>query len=157
MGALRAAELHCFGMIGVGAIFSAYRNGLLVGDDEVALIHADERLRWAPLTVPMVEVRATLNAACRAGILTPATARRIRSLVHQIHFEDRDWPMMERACLEEGLIEPSVFRSLQKMHVPLKRHDALACLALAVAAEAPGERPQPPPLTCFIRALSVQR
>src|SRR4051794_1463402 len=29
MGALRAAELHPFGMIGVGRIFEAYRDGVL--------------------------------------------------------------------------------------------------------------------------------
>src|SRR5512132_542369 len=37
MGALRAAELHAFGMIGIGAIFEAYRDGELEDDDEVAV------------------------------------------------------------------------------------------------------------------------
>lgn len=156
MGALRAAELQCFGMIGVGAIFRAYRNGLLVGDDEVALIHADERLRWTPLTVPMVEVRATLIAACRARIVSPAMARRIRSLVHQIHFQDRDWPMMERVCLAEQLIDEGTFRRLQSLHVELKRDDARACLAAALGPQAPVRAPVAPPETCFIRALSAQ-
>src|SRR5262245_60226636 len=41
MGALRAAELHPFGMEGVGAVFEAYRDGALVADDEVAVAHAD--------------------------------------------------------------------------------------------------------------------
>src|SRR5262249_15624446 len=40
MGALRAAELCSLGMIGVGRIFEAYRDGLLDADDEVALLHA---------------------------------------------------------------------------------------------------------------------
>ena len=39
MGALRAAELHTFGMQGVGRIFEAYRDGLLEDDDEVAVVH----------------------------------------------------------------------------------------------------------------------
>ena len=39
MGALRAAELHPFGMRGVGRIFEAYRDGLLEDDDEVAVLH----------------------------------------------------------------------------------------------------------------------
>ena len=156
MGALRAAELHRFGMIGVGVIFRAYRNGLLVGDDEVALIHTDERLRWAPLTVPMVEVRATLIAACRARIVTPAMARRIRSLVHQIHFQDRDWPMIEGACLAEGLVHEATFRRLQQLHVELKRGDARACLAAALTMDVPVRRPTAPPDTCFIRALAAQ-
>src|SRR5215470_18896878 len=39
MGALRAAELHPFGMQGVGSIFEAYRSGELEDDDEVAVLH----------------------------------------------------------------------------------------------------------------------
>src|SRR5262249_44516336 len=39
MGALRAAELASFGMEGVGAIFAAYRDGVLEDDDEVAVAH----------------------------------------------------------------------------------------------------------------------
>ena len=39
MGALRAAELHEFGMIGVGHIFNAYATGRIEGDDDVALVH----------------------------------------------------------------------------------------------------------------------
>src|SRR5579859_4749374 len=35
MGALRAAELHPFGMQGVGRIFEAFRDGMLEDDDEV--------------------------------------------------------------------------------------------------------------------------
>src|SRR5262245_23975176 len=35
MGALRAAELHTFGMIGVGEVFEAFRDGHLEDDDEV--------------------------------------------------------------------------------------------------------------------------
>src|SRR3954453_22610245 len=33
MGALRAAELHAFGMQGVGQVFAAYRDGALPGWD----------------------------------------------------------------------------------------------------------------------------
>src|SRR5690349_19745459 len=39
MGALRAAEMEDFGMIGIGSIFRDYRDGRLVDDDEVAVIH----------------------------------------------------------------------------------------------------------------------
>ena len=36
IGALRAAELHPFGMVGIGRIFEAYCDGTLTDDDEVA-------------------------------------------------------------------------------------------------------------------------
>src|SRR5688572_11448701 len=39
MGALRAAELAQFGMIGVGLIYRGYARGALVADDEVAVAH----------------------------------------------------------------------------------------------------------------------
>src|ERR1043165_6997930 len=44
MGALRAAELHSLGVVGHGTIFEWYRDGVITGDDEVALQHADEEL-----------------------------------------------------------------------------------------------------------------
>lgn len=157
MGALRAAELERFGMVGVGAIFRAYRDGRLVGDDEVALIHATERLDWAPLSVPMVEFRATLAAACRARLIAPASARRMRSLVRSIYFQERDWPVIASACRTAGFADVDLMCRLQAMHVPLKRHDALACLAAALAPAA--ERPAcpSPPSTCFIDDLLRER
>ena len=40
IGALRAAELDTMGMVGVGSVYAAYRDGLLEDDDEVAVAHA---------------------------------------------------------------------------------------------------------------------
>jgi hypothetical protein len=156
MGALRAAELHRHGMTGVGTIFEAYRDGRLCGDDEVALVHAPERLRWTPLTVPMVEVRATLWRACRAGLIAPEQARCIRSATHDIHYEDRDWPTMERHCVDAALIDRGRFARLASMHVELKRADALRCLD-AAATETRPRACRTPPLTCFTRELARQR
>lgn len=157
MGAMRAAELAPFGMTGVGTIFAAYRHGRLTGDDEVALIHATERLNWAPLTVPMVEVRATLARACRARLLNPPLARRIRDVVHDLHFDSRDWPAMERICVDAGLLGAEHFRQLASAHVPLKRIDALQCLAEALRTPEDSRRPVEPPRTYFIRELARQR
>lgn len=151
MGALRAAELCEFGMIGVGSIFRAYAKNRLCGDDEVALIHATERLGWAPLTVPMVEFRATLVQACRSGLLDITAARRLRSVVRAIHFSDRDWPVIAGAA--EKLADPNTLAMLEKMHVPLKRQDALACLAEALKPRSAQKRLPDPPLTCFMQEL----
>src|SRR4051812_32650349 len=49
MGALRAAELHPFGMVGVGTIFEWYRDGMVSGDDEVAIRHGPAELGYLPL------------------------------------------------------------------------------------------------------------
>jgi hypothetical protein len=157
MGALRAAELHRFGMIGIGAAFRAYRDARLHGDDEVALLHAGAELDWAPLSVPMIEMRATLAAACRARRLTAATARRVRDCVRDIHFSERDWPTMARACARAGLVGETDFARIEALHVPVKQQDARACLEAAAAAGPATGRAAPPPETCFIRRLAEER
>jgi hypothetical protein len=61
MGALRAAEMEPFGMTGVGRVFSWYRDGILDGDDEVAILHAPAEMGYRRITVALVEVRAALE------------------------------------------------------------------------------------------------
>ena len=63
MGALRAAELHGFGMVGHGRIFEWYRDGVIDADDEVALIYGPEEVGYPSLSKPLVNIRATLAAA----------------------------------------------------------------------------------------------
>ena len=77
MGALRAAELHVFGMIGVGAVFESYRDGVLTDDDEVAVRLGPVETGYRPLSDAMVNIRATLHAAEAAGVLT--SGARLRS------------------------------------------------------------------------------
>lgn len=156
MGALRAAELAPFGMTGVGAIFRAFRDGRLTGDDEVALIHASEEFGWAPLSVPMVEVRATLARACRNRLLDCARARKIRSVAHQIHFADRDWPAIERACAMAGIDASADMGGLRQAQVALKRTDALLCLEVSLTAPRTLATPRVP-RTRFIRELAQWR
>lgn len=69
MGALRAAELHSFGMRGVGRIFSDYAGGAIERDDEVAVEHGPAELGYAATTIPLVNIRYTLERAVGAGVL----------------------------------------------------------------------------------------
>lgn len=152
MGALRAAELDGQGMEGVGVIYHAYRTGLLTGDDEVALIHGPERLGWAPASVPMVEVRATLVRAVRVRLLATDDARRLRSIAQDLHYVDRDWPLLEKTWIANGLTTPDLARKLAELHVPLKEQDAEACVAAALERGAP-LAPFDVPQTSFLRNL----
>ena len=63
MGALRAAELHTFGMEGRGQIFQAYRDGVYEDDDEVAVAHAAAEHHYRPLSDAMVNIRIGLAEA----------------------------------------------------------------------------------------------
>lgn len=152
MGALRAAELDGHGMVGVGTIYSAYRQGLLTGDDEVALVHAPESLGWEPLSVPMIEVRATLALALRRRLLGLAEARRLRCLAHDIHFVDRDWPLLCAVWLSAG-VDESVVRWLARHHVQLKRADAMACIDMVMSGSLKGGPVSPVPRTIFLQRL----
>src|SRR5438270_12966108 len=80
IGALRAAELDAFGMHGIGRIYEAYRDGILEDDDEVAVLHGPEELGYSCLTEAMVNIRATLDAAVRNGVLTTDVAERLTAI-----------------------------------------------------------------------------
>ena len=69
MGALRAAELAPYGMIGCGTVFQWYVQGRIAGDDEVALLHAPATQGYRGVSEALVNMRDTLEQACQAGIL----------------------------------------------------------------------------------------
>jgi hypothetical protein len=70
MGALRAAELADFGMVGVGQVFRAFRSGRIVGDDEVALLHSDAENDYRPLGWALVDLRSAVSDAHGSGVLS---------------------------------------------------------------------------------------
>ncbi len=92
MGALRAAELSDFGMIGVGQIFSDYLSGRLTDDDEVAIAHLDERRHFAAVSEAMVNIRATLKAAVREKIIRRTTAAALCAEGKKTFFPERTFP-----------------------------------------------------------------
>ena len=92
LGALRAAELSAFGMEGVGEVHARYAGGEIdgiVGDDEVALLHAPAEHGYRPLTVALVELRHALDALAAAGRVPPADGRRLIAAVKALCFLDR--------------------------------------------------------------------
>ncbi len=101
MGALRAAELHDFGMIGVGAIFEAYLQGEIADDDEVAVLHGPAELEFMALSEPMVSVRATAKRAISAQVLTPDAAALLTETAKSLHYKTRTWDEISARLLHE--------------------------------------------------------
>lgn len=89
MGALRAAECDDYGMIGVGGIYEALVSGEIEDDDEVALTHADAEAGYRPLSDAMVTIRATLQAASEAGLVSSEEAAALIALQKARYFPDR--------------------------------------------------------------------
>jgi hypothetical protein len=141
MGALRAAELHPFGMRGVGRIFEAFRDGSWLDDDEVALLHGPAEAGYPALSLPMANVRFTLEAAQANGVIDAEGASRVVAAAKAIFYARRDWTAILRAAQTDV-----ASGSLQRLrdwlpggYVDAKRADALAMLAEIgrFAAEAP--------------------
>lgn len=154
MGALRAAELVPLGMLGVGHVFTAYRHGRLVADDEVAVLHAPAELGWRPVTEAMVDIRATLAAAARAGVIPVDTARMLRQSALADNFRDRSWQRLLDLPELAAADRQALLRWLPSGRVALKQADAQAAIAVAHAlASTPAPRLPPPPETPFLTRL----
>lgn len=152
MGALRAAELAPFGMVGCGAIYRGFASGRLTADDEVAVIHAPPALGSRPLSLAQVDVRATLRQAVRRRLLPAGAARHLRAVSAAMHFRDRDWA----ALFVAAETPPQLAAAIRSVAVDLKRQDAREALALAarLAPDRPVSRPSPP-LTPALRRLAA--
>ncbi|MEO1493050.1 MAG: TfuA-like protein [Pseudomonadota bacterium] len=128
-GALRAAELSSFGMIGIGAVFDAYASGNLVRDDAVALVHAPAEMGYAPLSEPFVNLRWTLEAARSDEIISNPVAARVLERCAALHYPDRS---LDRLVAECRAIDPATAERLVAWlpdgRVNIKTRDAVACL-----------------------------
>jgi hypothetical protein len=102
MGALRAAELDRFGMEGVGGIYAYYRDGWLTADADVALLHADAAEGYRPLSWPLVNVRATVQALQRQDALAADDAEAVLSAAGKLHFRERTEGALARALRSDG-------------------------------------------------------
>jgi hypothetical protein len=147
MGALRAAELHARGMVGVGRIFRWYRDGELIDDAEVALLHGDAEHGFRPLTVPQVNVRWAAEQAVRSRILRRGEARTLVESSARIFYQRRTWPLVLAA------LSPRARARWQRWEVPdLKADDARETIrAAAAAAIALPVHPRQPTASSLVR------
>jgi hypothetical protein len=89
VGALRAAELACYGMTGIGQVYEMYRSGEICDDDEVAMTFDAESL--SPLCEPMVNIRVALAAAVTRGVVGEGTAATAARIAKELYFPDRSY------------------------------------------------------------------
>jgi len=132
MGALRAAELADFGMVGVGRIFEDFRSGALQDDDEVALVHGDASSGYRPGSEAMVNLRASLEAARSRELLSEASFHRLVAAAKSCFYPDRSFPHLLKTVKEHlsesELDSLTLFLSSKNGRVDLKRGDALLLL-----------------------------
>lgn len=133
MGALRAAECHVFGMTGVGRIFEWYRDGVIEGDDEVAVVHGPEETGYLVTSLPMVDVRATLDNAFKFDIINNQQRALLLEIAKGTYYKGRTWQLVLDTA-NDVLNSESLYRNLRgwliKNKVNQKRKDALEMLSL---------------------------
>jgi hypothetical protein len=149
MGALRAAELEPFGMIGFGAIFQAYRDGVYTDDDEVALLHGPAEYGYPPRSEAMVNIRATVAGAVDGGVIGHEAADRLIGCAKGVFYQERT--LAGAIALAWGIGSETATRFQQFLdrggYVDQKREDARALLKHLAHLDAASTwpRPQGPP------------
>jgi hypothetical protein len=132
MGALRAVETEGFGTVGVGRIFEWYRDGVIDGDDEVALFHGDEAANFQPMSLPLVNIRATVARAVEEGELDGPTGSVLIDVARALYYPERNVASIAAGLTDHGCSQSTVARVtslLTDKMLDLKREDARLLLA----------------------------
>lgn len=90
MGALRAADLADFGMIGSGQIFNWYYEGVTFDESEVSAVYTEgPNQTYRSHTVPLCNVRGALLKAMEERMISPDEAEKIFDAARAIHWTER--------------------------------------------------------------------
>jgi len=129
MGALRAAELDTLGMEGVGLIYSLYRDGTLVSDDEVALVFDPES--WCPLSDPLINIRCTLRLAEEKGIITKDERQLLLHTAIDLFYPERTFDRLAGTVSQDR--RGAFVAFTERSAVDQKRRDAIEALERVAA------------------------
>ena len=141
MGALRAAELHTFGMQGIGEIFEQFRRGDLEDDDEVAVSHGPRESGYRLLSEAMVNIRAGLQLARARGTISATTFEALLASAKRRHYDERSWRMLRSDGEALGLPENELDALLALVadeRPNLKRDDAAKLLRFVAKSREQG-------------------
>ena len=92
LGALRAAELASYGMIGRGKIYEWYKENEITRDPDVAVAHGPEEEDYKSYTVPIVNIKATLEFSDKK--IKSQDIEGTLDLSREIFFEHRTMPSL---------------------------------------------------------------
>jgi hypothetical protein len=89
IGALRAAELHPFGMVGIGLIYRWFRRYPFAPDDAVAVVHGPAEVASPAETLSLIDLLMTIKAAHRAGAIHGKQHAALARAARNLNFRDR--------------------------------------------------------------------
>lgn len=139
MGALRAAELYSYGMVGVGKIFGQYKRGELEREDEVTVIHAHRALGYTALTEALVNIRYNLGQALSENVIDQRFHDVFLSQAKNVYYKNRDYGLIGEICTKDDAITrfelERFFCWLEKNRINQKYTDALALIHQVVSSK----------------------
>ena len=139
MGALRAAELDGFGMVGVGRVYEAYRSGTFEpyiaepfeDDDEVAVVHGPAETGHVAISEAMVNLRATFAHAAEQSVIDAGTRDALVAAGKTLFYPERSYAAVLAAGRAQGLDAAAITALehwLPEGRVDVKRADARAMM-----------------------------
>lgn len=162
MGALRAAELDRFGMVGHGTVYEWFRDGVLSADDEVAVAHASADEGYRSLSVALVDLRDLYARARDAGVIDAALHDRLVAAARALPYPERHHRRVAAEVVAANVLAAGPAREALDAFVAgagpgLKARDARSLLAHLAACDLTGPDLRPEPVrvepTVFLHRL----
>ena len=124
MGALRAAELVTFGMVGIGDIFEGYALNVLEDDDEVAIVHSSDD-DYLYQSTAMINIRYGIQSAIDRSIISESLGEQVISELKATFYPERSWTKVLELiqCYSQNSIEYSDFKLFIENEQPNKKKD----------------------------------
>ncbi|KVD88871.1 hypothetical protein WS62_16160 [Burkholderia sp. ABCPW 14] len=111
MGAIRAAELHRYGMTPYGSVAQRFVDDPDLPDDEVMMLHSP-RPPYAPISEPLVHLRECANHLVARKLLSDEQAVRIVDGLRERWFGDRTWETLIEWVARQGVDTNAVLPAL---------------------------------------------
>lgn len=104
LGALRAVELNKYGMIGLGYIYNFYQLNMITGDDEVAIMHSNDK-EYIQYTIPLINLRLMIENIEDIRV-NKAILNTLINKLSRVSFTKRNWNyiqfILENICHDEA-------------------------------------------------------
>lgn len=131
MGAIYAAELNQYGIVGVGQVFEWFRDGILQGNDELIILHLPQEFGYQAITVAVAEVRYALQHLVGDRMISSTDAQFLIQAIKAQPFTERSLDVilqLARSILAETTSE---LLRLALTSNSVKQSDAKLALQLA--------------------------
>jgi hypothetical protein len=149
LGALRAAELDRFGMIGVGRVFISFRDGTLSADDEIAVAHGTAEQSYRASSEALVNTRAALERAVGKWVISEADSNALVQLARAQYYASRTYPDLLELARQKNVLAADTLARLtdwldsSESRVDQKRIDAEAMIRRMASARHDTRREPP--------------